>query len=66
MPLVPAVLVVWATSATCILLLPLIRASRYEVPLSEKQGGGDLLYMQCSFINENSTSGQIIHPIALV
>ncbi len=25
-----------------------------------------IVYMQCSVINENSTSGQIIHPIALI
>lgn len=33
MPLVPAVLVVWATPATCILLLPFIQAGSCEVTL---------------------------------
>lgn len=68
MPLVFALLVVWATPVTGFLLLPLVPTLHYEALLSKRGwwGGGDLFYMLMrSLINENATSGRI-HQLALL
>lgn len=65
MPLVPAVLVVWATSATCFLLFRTVHVCVCKV--YDKLGGwGFIAYVQGSVISENVTSGQIIEPVVVI